>query len=132
MSFKESFANNIGWKIGGIVLALMLWIHLTTEETYEGDFTADIEYIGLSDGFYVEKIDPPTAEIVIAGTGKQLAYLNVVNKPKIRINLSSVDEPGDFSYDFSPLEIYNIDPYEYSGIKFSSGNHCSISIRRKI
>jgi YbbR domain-containing protein len=130
--YKELLTNNIGWKIGGVILALMLWFHLTTEETYEENFTAEIEYSGLSEGFYVEQIEPPAAEILIAGTGKQLAYLSAANKPKIRIDLSAIDEPGDYKYDISPLEIYTIDPYEYSGIKFASGNRCSFSVRRKI
>jgi len=132
VSLKESLTNNIGWKIGGIVLALMLWFHLTTEETYEESFTAEIEYIGLAEGFYVEKIEPPETEIVIAGIGKQLAYLSVADKPKIRIDLSSVDEPGDYDYDISPLEIYSIDAFDYSSVKFPSGHRCSVSVRRKI
>jgi YbbR domain-containing protein len=132
VTFKELITNNIGWKIGGLVLALMLWIHLTTEKTYEEDFTAKIEFTGLPEGFYVEKIEPPDAEIVIDGTGKQLAYLSVFNKPKIRIDLSSIKEPGNYEYDLSLLEIYSLDPYEYSGIKFPSGDRCSVYVRRKI
>lgn len=132
MTFKELISNNIGWKIGGLLLALMLWVHLSTEKTYEEDFTAEIEYSGLPDGFYVDKIEPPNAEIVIAGTGKQLAYLSVFNKPKIKIDLSSIKEPGDYDYEISPLEIYTIDSYDYSGIKFPDGDRCSVSVRRKI
>lgn len=132
MAFKELFTNNIGWKIGGIVLALMLWVHLTTEKNYEEKFTAEIEYGGLPEGFYVENIEPPAAEITIIGTGKQLALLGLARNPKIRIDLSSIKEAGTYRYDITLLEIYNIDPYEYASVDFPSGDHCSVSIKRKI
>jgi len=132
VAFKELFANNIGWKIGGIVLALMLWVHLTTEKNYEEKFTAEIEYAGLPEGFYVDRIEPPAAEIMIIGTGKQLALLALSRKPKIRIDLSSIKEAGTYKYDITPLEIYNIDPYEFAVVDFPSGDHCSVSIKRKI
>jgi hypothetical protein len=125
-------SNNIGWKIGGVVLALMLWSHLATEKTYEKDFSAEIEYAGLPEGLYVEKIEPPTAELTIVGTGKQLAFLAFSDKPKIRIDLSSVKGPGVFSFDITPLEIYPLDPYEYAKIKFPFDDHCDFVIKRKI
>jgi YbbR domain-containing protein len=132
VTFKETISNNAAWKIGGIILALMLWIHLTTEKNYEGTFTADIEFEGLSDGFYVDKIEPASAEILIIGTGKQLALLSVSNNPGIKIDLSSVKEAGTYKYDITILEIYNIDPHEYIGVDFPSGDYCNVSIKRKI
>ncbi len=132
MALREIFSNNIGWKIGGIVLALMLWIHLTTEKNYEGKFSAEIEYEGLPDGLYVDRIEPQAAELAIIGTGKQLAILGLTNKPRIRIDLSSIKEAGTYRHDITLLEIYNIDPYEYISVDFPSGDHCSVSIKRKI
>ena len=132
MTFKEVFSKNIGWKIGGVVLALMLWFHLATEKTYEENFTAEIEYSGLSGDLYVEKIVPEITEIAVTGTGKQLAYLAFSEELKIRIDLSGVDEPGIFRHNLNPFEIYTIDPLEYAGITFPSGNVCSFSIKRKI
>ncbi len=132
MTFKEVFSKNIGWKIGGVVLALMLWFHLATEKTYEENFMAEIEFTGLSNDFYVERIVPDIAEITVAGTGKQLAYLAFSEELKIRIDLSEVNEPGIFKHNMNPFEIYTIDPLEYAGITFPSGNVCSLSIKRKI
>ncbi len=132
MAIKEVFLNNIGWKIGGIVLALMLWTHLATEKTYESTFKAKIEFSGLSENLYVERMAPEIVEIAVVGTGKQLAYLALFQKPMIRIDLSTIDGPGIFDYAFTPFEIYTIDPLDYAGITFPSGDDCSISIKRKI
>ena len=110
MAIKEVILNNIGWKIGGIVLALMLWTHLATEKTYESTFKAGIEFTGLSDNLFIERMAPETVEIAIVGTGKQLAYLALFQKPMIQIDLSAVGGPGMFRYDFTPFEIYAIDP----------------------
>jgi YbbR domain-containing protein len=132
VTFKELLITNIGWKIGGIVLALMLWFHLSTEKNYEEIYTIEIEYTGLPDGFYVDKIEPPAVEVTIVGTGKQLALLDLTKKPKIRIDLSTMNEAGTYEYDITLKEIYDIDPYEYSSVDFPSGDHCSVSIKRKI
>jgi len=132
VTFKELLTSNIGWKIGGIVLALMLWFHLTTEKNYEKIYTIEIEYTGLPDGLYVDKIEPPIVEIIIVGTGKQLALLDLAKKPKIRIDLSEMKESGTYEYDITLKEIYNIDPYEYAGVDFPSADRCRFSIKRKI
>ena len=131
MNFKEIFTNNIGWKIGGIVLALMLWIHLTTEKHYEAHYTIPIEYSGLTDDFYVEKIEPPEVEVKIIGTGKQLAYLDLVNAPGIRLDLSAIEEAGVYRYNITLLQIYNIDPYEYSTVDFPQNDRCSVVVKRR-
>jgi YbbR domain-containing protein len=131
VALKELFTHNIGWKIGGIILALMLWFHLTTEKHYEGDYTAKIEYTGLADDLYVEKIEPPKVEIKIIATGKQLAYLDLINRPRIRIDLSSVESAGTYKYNITLLEIYNIDPYEYSSVDFPSNGRCNVVVKRR-
>jgi YbbR domain-containing protein len=132
VSFKQTILNNIGWKIGGVVLALMLWTHLATEKTYEKDFTAEVEYTGLQDGLYVEKIEPPETDFTVVGTGKQLAVLAFSDKPKIMIDLSSVKGPGVFKYDITPLDIYPLDPYKYAEINLPSSDYCNFFIKRKI
>ena len=131
MTFKEVFTNNIGWKIGGIALALMLWLHLTTEKHYEGQYMVPVEFTGLSDSLVVDKIDPPVIEVKIIGTGKQLAYLDLINSPGIQIDLSSIDEAGVYRYNITLLQIYNIDPYEYTSVDFPAHDRCSVIVKRR-
>ena len=132
MSLKELLANNILWKIGGIVLALMLWFHLATERTYEKIYMVEIEYSGLPRNFYVDMIEPSAAKIIAVGTVKQLAFLAFSKKPKVRIDLSSIAEPGVYKYNITRQEIYTSGAYDFTGIDLLSNDHCSISIKLKI
>ena len=111
---------------------MMLWTHLATEKTYEKDFTAEIEYTGLEDGLYVDKVEPTAADFTIVGTGKQLAFLALFDKPKIKIDLSSVKDPGIYKYDITPMDIFPLDPYKYTEINLPSDDYCHFFIKRKI
>ena len=105
---------------------MMLWTHLATEKTYEKDFT------GLEDGLYVDKVEPTAADFTIVGTGKQLAFLALFDKPKIKIDLSSVKDPGIYKYDITPMDIFPLDPYKYTEINLPSDDYCHFFIKRKI
>lgn len=119
MGFKENLTKNIGWKIGGLVMALALWFHLATEKTYDKTFAVDIEVIGLSPDLQLRNPEPPKALVTITGTGKQLIKLSLVGDLKLVANLSSVKQPGRVDHRFNIADLVPIDPSQYRRITFA-------------
>lgn len=113
MNLKEIFTKNIGWKIGGLVLASALWFHLATEKSYDKEFTVEIEVIGLSENLRVERFVPAAAAITITGTGKQLWKLSVSEKLRLKIDLSALKSPGILKHQFKIDNLYPFDPSQY-------------------
>ncbi|MEE9554364.1 MAG: hypothetical protein V3W18_08720 [candidate division Zixibacteria bacterium] len=113
MSLKEIFTKNIGWKIGGLVLALALWFHLATEKSHEQEFTVEIEVSGLSDNLHIEKFVPPAAAVTVTGTGKQLWKLSVSEEMKLKVDLSAIKNPGILKHQFQIDDLYPFDPSQY-------------------
>lgn len=132
MRLKEILLKNIGWKIGGLILALALWFHLATERIYEKSYPADIEVIGLSDNLRVEKIVPPDLEVTVTGTGKQLIKLSISNELMLKANLAAVKNPGVYEHRFTIADLRLIDPTQYRRISFPGDAICSIYIAEKI
>lgn len=132
MGLKEIFTKNIGWKIGGLVLALALWFHLATEKVYEKNFDVDIETVGLADNLAVGKIVPAKANIAVTGTGKQLLKLSFLEELILRTDLSDIRNPGVYRRKFNLADIHPIDVSMYRRISLSGDGDFQIFIVDKI
>ncbi len=131
MGFKEIFTKNIGWKIGGLVIAVTLWLHLATEKVYEKNFAVEIEITGLAEDLRIDRIEPESMEIAITGTGKQLLRLSFSDELKIHVDLSDISEPGVYESKFNLMDIHPIDASAFRSISFSSFERYRISIVEK-
>ncbi len=128
MGLRTIFTKNIGWKIGGLVMAVALWLHLATEKIYEESFTIRIEVTGLAEDLRIDRIEPESVEIAITGTGKQLLRLSFSDKLKIHVDLSGISEPGVYEDDFNMIDIRPIDASAFRNISFSRFDRYRISI----
>jgi len=102
---KKKLFKNIGWKIGGLVLALALWFHLTTERQFTRDITLDIEYVNVPTNLDVSPDSPRSAIVEITTKGKMLFKLLYFDEPKIAIDVSEFILPGDYTMRFSPEQL---------------------------
>ncbi len=132
MGLRTIFTKNIGWKIGGLVMAVALWLHLATEKTYEKNFTVGIEVAGLVDDLRIDRIEPESAEIAITGTGKQLLRLTFSDELKIIVDVSNIREPGVYENKFNLIDIRPIDLSAFRRITFAGIERYRISIVEKI
>jgi hypothetical protein len=132
VGLKEIFTKNIGWKIGGLALALALWFHLATEKVYEKNFAVDIEAVGLAENLAIGKIVPPTADITVTGTGKQLLKLSFLEQLTLKADLSGIKTPGVYRHKFNIVDIYPIDVSMYQRISLSGNGDVEIFIVDKI
>jgi len=128
VGFREVFTKNIGWKIWGVVLALALWFHLATEKVYEKEFSVDIIAFGLRDDLRVDKFVPPTATIIVTGTGKQLLKLAIFDEVKLIADLSSFKSPGNFVQKFRVDNLAPFDPSQYRKVDISGNGIFDIHI----
>jgi len=66
-------SNNLTPKILSIVFAILLWFHITTNQTFSTKYTIPIQYVGPSAGFMIASDCPKESTIIISGQGKDLA-----------------------------------------------------------
>jgi YbbR domain-containing protein len=131
VGLRTIFTKNIGWKIGGLVMAVVLWLHLATEKIYEKNFTVGIEVSGLAKDLRIDRIEPEFMEIAVTGTGKQLLRLSFSAELKIHVDLSGISEPGVFESKFKLIDIHSIDASAFKSISFSGFDRYRISVVEK-
>lgn len=102
---KRKLFKNLGWKTGGLLLALALWFHLTTERQFTRDITLDIDYVNVPSYLELSPESDKSAIVEITAKGKKLFKLLYFDEPKIIINVSDYTMPGDYSLRFSPEQL---------------------------
>ncbi len=97
---RNRIFRHISWKIGGIILALLLWFHLTTQQTYSQSVTLDIEYTGVPEGMVLGEESQKAAQVELTADGKRLLKTLYFEEPKLVIDLSDFTTPGEYSLEF--------------------------------
>jgi len=128
VGIKEIFTKNIGWKIGGLILALALWFHLATEKIYEKQYSVEITVVGLRDNLRVDNIMPQTAEISVTATGKQLIRLSLFDKMSLKADLSYVRSPGVYDKKLNISDLRPLDTSQFRRVAFTGDNMFKISV----
>jgi YbbR domain-containing protein len=131
LSIKDKLIANLGWKVVAVLLALVLWFHVSTERTYEKYFQARIEPIGLSPRLKVDSLNPPTTKVSIIGTGKQILQLMVSGGVTAYVDLSMITRAGAYDHEVTPSDLYDIDISALRSVAFISNNHIKIDISSK-
>jgi len=89
--------GNVTAKVLSVLLATVLWFHVTTNSTFSSKCTLPIRYVGPSEGYVVASDKPEEATVVVKGTGKDLLvfYLLGFLRPETRyslVNLTGLPE----------------------------------------
>lgn len=114
-----------------VLLALVLWFHVSTERTYEKYFQARIETIGLSPRLKIDSIAPLATKVSIIGTGKQILQLMVSGGITAYVDLSMITRPGVYEHEVIPADLYDIDVSALRSVALISNNHIKIDIGPK-
>lgn len=128
---RRRILKNIGWKIGGILLALALWFHLTTEQQFHKQLNVDIEYIGVPDGMTLAKDSQKSAMVELTADGKRLFKILYFEELKLVIDLSDFTSAGAYSIEFN--EEHLVIPSGHNGveIKFVAPLACDFALIKK-
>ncbi len=78
--------RNFPLKLGALFLALLLWFHATTDQTFEYTFRYPLEISNLPENLTLAEGIPPFAEVLIQGKGKQLIKFYFSKKNEIKID----------------------------------------------
>jgi hypothetical protein len=98
---KRRFFKNLGWKVGGLLLALALWFHLTTEQQFNKQITVDVDYINIPEGLMLSSDSQKTAIVEITASGKELFKILYSDNIKLIIDLANYNTPGKFSLELT-------------------------------
>jgi hypothetical protein len=128
---KRRLFKNLGWKVGGLLLALALWFHLTTEQQFNKQMTVNIDYINISEGLMLSPDSQKSAIIEITANGKELFKILYFDSVKLVIDLSDYNEPGNFSLKLSRDQLTI--PASMTGVKtgFVGLKNCDFELIRQ-
>lgn len=94
--------NNLSLKIGAILLALLLWVHVATNKTYEYQFDMTLKVANIPPGLILVSELPATVAVRVKTTGKQLIAL-ATKQHVLTLDAAEFRE-GSFEHDLSDRE----------------------------
>ena len=112
---KKKLFKNLGWKMGGLLLACALWFHLTTEQEFHKEIMVDIHYINIADELVLTPESQKSAIINITTNGKKLFKLLYFDNIEIIIDLADYTSPGAYSQKFTRPQLTI--PTEMTGVQ---------------
>ena len=93
-SIKYAFTHNLGVKLIALVVALFIWFSASGQQQATRFFIVPLKLVGIPDSLIVVGTVPVEAEVTIAGTKRELLYLNF-RRIEVVVNLAAA-ESGRF------------------------------------
>jgi hypothetical protein len=109
--------SNLSLKLGALVVGLVLWLHVKTDQTYESVISVPFQVAEASGRFIVANDVPSTVEIRIAGSGKNLLFRRHHARVLVRPYLTQREA---ITVDLSSDQIEGIEPnsgFEVIGVE---------------
>lgn len=97
---KNKLLKNLGWKLGGLLVALALWFHLTTEQQFHKQLTIDIEYINIPAGLMLSPNCDKSVIVELSADGKHLFKILYFENVNLVIDLNDFTSEGQYSIPF--------------------------------
>ena len=98
---KTKIFRNLGWKIGGLILAFALWFHLTTKQQFNQRLVVEIEYKNIPTNLKLAPESLKSINVDIIANGRQLFQLLYLEQPRLVVDLSLYRRPGQYSIELS-------------------------------
>ncbi|MBU0599788.1 hypothetical protein KKB54_03970 [bacterium] len=100
---KELFFKNIGLKCFSIIVGILLWIYVSTEEGVVRNFKIPINYVGISNNLSISHTSEDKILITVQGERENILSCQASD---FRISLSlSKKTSGSYTYRLFPYEI---------------------------
>jgi hypothetical protein len=128
---KHKIFKNLGWKIGGLLLAFLLWFHLTTEQQFHKAVTVDVDYTNIPAGMILGPDSQKSVIVQLSSNGKRLFKILYFEKLRVIIDLEDFTSPGQYSIPFNEDQL-NI-PSGKNGVqvKFMAPLACDFELVKK-
>ncbi len=92
--------KNIGWKLGSLATAILLWTAIEVTPNVITDHAAPILYRNLATGLMVAGDSPETVHVELRGTAPELTASSLADTVVV-FDLSSVKTPGERTFSIS-------------------------------
>jgi YbbR domain-containing protein len=96
--------KDFGFKIGALLLALLLWFHVATEKVYEHTKSFPLKISNIPEELILSKEVPQEVQVKIRGKGKDLLKLLLTEKKNLQIDIGDF-RVGENSYSIKPQDI---------------------------
>jgi hypothetical protein len=98
---KTRIFKNLGWKIGGLVLAFALWFHLTTKQQFSQKVSVEIDYKNVPVGLRITPESLKTVTVDITANGRALFEILYFEPLKLIVDLRDIRKPGKYSVELN-------------------------------
>lgn len=101
-------AKNLGWKLGSLLLAVLLWLAFSSAPLVVTTHTAPIVYSSLSNGWMVAGNSPETVHLELRGPAGRLTVSSLA-ETVVRFDLANVGDTADRTFTISESNL-NLPP----------------------
>lgn len=98
------FTHNVGWKLGSLALAIVVWWSVIGEPELVTLQSADLYFKDLPAGFMVLTDSPESIELELQGPSRVLDRENL-SSVKVLLDLSSVAAPGQQTFAIADSDV---------------------------
>jgi YbbR domain-containing protein len=96
--------QNFWFKLVSVVMALLLWFHVATDNTYEYSDKFPLEIVGIPESLLLAEKLPDYINVTIQGKGKDLLKLMVAEKDSLKLDAREFKR-GDTDYLIKPEDV---------------------------
>lgn len=128
MSFNPF--SNLPIKIGAVVLAFLLWVHVATNQTYEHIFEIPFHVANVPSGLILTSDIPDQLSVQVRATGKELLGL-LTDDMSYRFDLADFSA-GNHSVEIAPAEVTEFLSGGHEDVKLLSPRRIQFTLEREI
>lgn len=103
MNIPRVIRHNLGLKLASILLAIVIYLHVYTDRTYDLELWLPLRLVGQPDSLAVAGQPPRRALVLFRGRGKELIKLNLQG-PSIEVDLAEA-AAGRFYHSLSAADV---------------------------
>jgi YbbR domain-containing protein len=103
ISLTSLFTENLPIKLLALLLGLVVYAHVYTEQEVESEVAVPLRVTGLPAGLVIDEPLPATVDLSLRGKGKQILKLKI-DQPEILVDLSGAG-PGKIQRMLSPTDL---------------------------
>ena len=96
--------KNIGWKLGSLLAAILLWLAVSVTPNVVTNHTAPILYRNLSPDLMVTGDSPETIRIELRGTARELTSAALADAVAV-LDLAGIGAPGERTFTISDSDL---------------------------
>lgn len=122
--------KNILLKVGAFALALLLWVHVATNRTYEYQLDIPIKIVNIPEDLILVSQPPTSLPVTIKATGKQLISMALADP---EIDISAVDySAGTYERELEDSDVLAALKHPYESFEMTIPLQLKLKLERRV